>query len=155
PQSQDLKTAFEKLMDAIWDSLQYTAANGERSRQEPLAARRDELIPRYQTTLDEVDPADAAKARGDIDKLLSDGKVLGDETAAFRGETEKAIAEWHSREPSYDTAVSQVEELQAWQHPKGDELRGLADGIRTHVNDRAYPKAVDVLGQFLPQQQPI
>ena len=57
-QSQDLKKAFEKLIDSISENLQYTAANGERSRREPLEARRGELIPRYQDVLAEIDPAD-------------------------------------------------------------------------------------------------
>src|SRR5262245_48690476 len=109
-QSQELKKAFEKLIDAIGESLQYTAANGERSRHDPLASRREDLIPRYQTTLDEIDPADAEKAKDDIDKLLADAQALADDSAAFRTETEQAIAQWKSREPSYDTAVKQVEE---------------------------------------------
>lgn len=92
PQSQELKTAFEKLIDAISASLQYTAANGERARHEPLATRRGELIPRYQSTLDEIDPADASKAKDDSEKLLGDAETLDKEAAAFRSETEKAIA---------------------------------------------------------------
>src|SRR5215208_6379586 len=90
PQSQDLKTAFEKPMDAMSEHLQYTAANGELARHNPFAARRDALVPRYQASLGEVDPADPAKAKSSIDSLLADTESLGKDVADFRGETEKA-----------------------------------------------------------------
>ena len=154
-QSQDLKAAFEKPMDAMAEHLQFTAANGERARHDPLAARSEALVPRYQSALGEVDPADSAKAKPSIDSLLADAESLGQEVAAFRSETEKAAAEWQSRVASYDAAVVQVEELQEWQHPKEGPLRGLVDGIRGNVNDRAYAKAIAVLDQFLPKLQPI
>src|SRR5215212_10753108 len=105
PQSQDLKAAFEKPMDAMAAHLQFTAANGERARHDPFAARSEALVPRYQAALGEVDPADAAKAQASIDSLLADAGALGTEVEAFRNETEKAVGEWQSRVGAYDAAV--------------------------------------------------
>ena len=155
PQSQDLKAAFEKPMDAMAGHLQFTAVNGEPARHDPFAARSEALVPRYQTALGEVDPADAAKAKASIDSLLADAEALGKEVEAFRNETEKAVAEWQGRVGAYDAAVVQVEELQEWQHPKEAAVRALADAIRGFVNDRAHPKAIALLDQFLPKLQPV
>ena len=90
-QSQDLKNAFEKAMDAMADHLQYTAVNGDRARQDPLSARGQALVPRYQETLKQIDAADPAKAKPGIDSLLADATKVAGEAAAFRAETEKAV----------------------------------------------------------------
>ena len=149
-QSQDLKAVFEKLMDAMSEDLQFTAVNGEQARHGPLASRRDALVPRYQAALAEVVPADPTKAQSSIDALRADTEALGKDVAAFRSETEKATAEWQSRVAAFDAAVVQVEEIEAWQHPKEGALRSLVDAIRSLVNDRALKKAIAVLDQFLP-----
>ena len=154
-QSQDFKTAFEKAMDATAEHLQYTAANGDRSRHDPLATRSEALVPRYQDALKEVDAADPAKAKPSIDTLLADTDSLGQEVATFRSETEKSVNEWQSRSGPYDAAVKQVEELSEWQHPKEAAVRALADAIRGMVNDHAYDKAVSTADQFLPKLQPV
>ena len=154
-QSQDLKSAFEKAVDAMAEHLQYTAVNADRARQDPMASRGQALVPRYQDALKQVDAADPAKAKPAIDSLLADADSLGKDVAAFRSEIEKAVNEWQSRSGAYDGAVKQVEELSEWQHPKEGAVRALADAVRGQANDRAYDKAVSTHDQFLPKLQPI
>src|SRR5450755_2378834 len=90
-QSQSFKTAFEAEMNAINESLQFTAVNADPARQDPLAARREAIITAYQAAMGEVDAADPAKAQPSIDKVLADAKALNAEAAGFRAEAEKAF----------------------------------------------------------------
>ena len=154
-QSQDLKNAFEQAVDAMAEHLQYTAINADGARQNPLAARGQALVPRYQDALKQIDATDPAKAKPAIDSLLADAESLGKDVATFRAEIEKAVNEWQSRSGAYDGAVKQVEELSEWQHPKEAAVRTLADAIRGMVNDHAYDKAVSTHDQFLPKLQPV
>ena len=154
-QSQEFKAAFEGAMGAIAANLQYTAANGERERHAPLSERSQALTPKYQGALAQIDPTNPAKAKPAIDSLLAETRAVGQDVATFRAETEEAFTQWQSRSAAYDTAVTQVEELSEWQHPKEAAVRSLADAVRDAVNARAYKKAVAVLDQFLPKLQPI
>ena len=154
-QSQDLKNAFEQAVDAMAEHLQYTAINADGARQNPLAARGQALVPRYQDALKQIDATDPAKAKPAIDSLLADAESLGKDVATFRAEIEKAVNDWQSRSGAYDGAVEQVEELSEWQHPKEAAVRALADAIRGMVNDHAYDKAVSTHDQFLPKLQPV
>src|SRR2546430_14285713 len=75
-QSKDFQAAFQKEMGCINSHLQYTSANAEAARHNPLEARRDALYPAFQSANAQVDPADPAKAKGAIDKVLADAKAI-------------------------------------------------------------------------------
>ena len=154
-QAQDFQAAFQQEQGVINGHLQYTAVNAEASRHDPLAARRDALFPSFQAALGKIDRKDPSKAQGDIDKVLGEVRALSGEVATFRQDAEKAKTDWDSRQGKYDDAVRQVEELEAWEDPKAPALRGLVDGIRTHVNQRQYAQAVTTLDQLLPKLAPI
>jgi len=154
-QAQDFQAAFQQEQGVINGHLQYTAANAEAARHDPLAARRDAMYAAFQSTLGKIDRKNPAKAQGSIDKVLADARALTSEVAAFHEEAEKAKTEWESRQASYDEAVHHVEELEAFEEPKAAALRGLMDGIRTQVNQRQYAQATATLDQLLPKLAPI
>jgi hypothetical protein len=83
--------------------------------------------------------------------VLASAKALGSEVARFRDAAEKAQKDWLARQPNYDTAVSQVEELEAGQDAKAPAARGLVDGVRTQVNQRRYAQASLTLDALLPK----
>jgi|GEM_PF-1136802 len=154
-QAQDFQAAFQQEQGVVNGHLQYTAANAEAARHDPLAARRDAMYAAFQSALGKIDRKNPAKAQGDIDKVLADARALSGEVAAFREEAEKAKTEWESRQASYDETVRHVEELEAFEEPKAPALRGLMDGIRTQVNQRQYAQATSTLDQVLPKLVPI
>jgi hypothetical protein len=154
-QSKDFQTAFEKELTVINGHLQYTSANADVARHEPLATRRDALTTSFQSALALVDPANAGKAKGAIDKVLTNARGLNADVAKFRKEAEKAANDWKLRQPKLDDGVHQVEELEAWEDPKAAILRGLVDGIRKLTDDRKYTQACSTLDQFLPKLKPI
>ena len=154
-QAQQFKAAFEKEMAIINGHLQYTSANAEAVPHAVFAGRRDGLYAPFQAALGKIDRTDPAKAQGDIDKALGDAKALCGEVATFRKAAEKAHKDWVARQSKYDATVHQVEELEAWEDQKAAALRGLVDGIRTHVNERQYASASTTLDQLLPKLKPI
>ena len=154
-QAQGFQAAFQQEQGAINGHLQYTAANAETARHDPLAARRDALFTAFQAALAQIDRKNPSKAQGAIDKVLGDARKLNSEVATFRQQAEKAKTDWDSRQGKYDDAVRQVEELEAWEDAKAPALRGLVDGIRTQVNQRQYAQATTTLDQLLPKLAPI
>jgi len=154
-QSQQFQAAFQKELAAINEHLQYTAVNAEQARHNPLAARRDALTPTFQATLAKIDPAEPAKAKGIIDKVMADTRALNAEVTKFRKDAEKAFNDWQARQAKFDTAVHQVEELETWEDPKAQALRTLVDGIRKQVNEKKYAPASATVDQLLPKLKPI
>ncbi len=154
-QAQQFQASFQKEIGCINGHLQYTSANAEAARHAPLEARRDALYPAFQSALGQIDRTDLAKAKGAIDKVLADAKALSGEVAAFRKEAEKACNDWKARQPKYDAAVHQVEELELWPDPKAGTLRALVDGIRSGSNERKFAPACVTLDQLLPKLKPI
>jgi hypothetical protein len=154
-QSQQFQASFQRELAAINGHLQYTSANADAAHHNPLEARRDALYPAFQSTLAQIDRTNPAKAQGAIDKVLADGKALCAEAAALHKSAEKALNDWKARQPKYDAAVHQVEELEAWGDDKAPPLRGLVDGIRTQTNQRLYAPASVTVDQLLPKLKPI
>ncbi len=154
-QAQQFKAAFQAQISCINGHLQYTSANAEAAKHDPLAARRDALYPAFQSANGQIDPANPSKAQGAIDKVLGDAKALSTESAALKAAAEKALADWKARQPKFDAAVHQVEELEAWEDPKAGSLRALVDGIRTQTNERRYAPACTTVDALLPKLKPI
>ena len=154
-QAQEFQATFKSGIACINGHLQYTSANGEPALHAPLEARRDALYSAFQAALAQIDPTDPSKAKGAIDGVLADSKALSGEAAKFRAEAEKAKNGWQPRQPKYDAAVHQVEELEAWGDAKAAPLRALVDGIRTQVNEHRYAPASTTVDQLLPKLKPI
>jgi predicted nucleic acid-binding Zn-ribbon protein len=154
-QSQQFQAAFQQEITAVSGHLEYTAANAETARHDPLAARRDALYPSFQGALGQVDRTNPKKAQGAITKVLGDTNALNAEASKLHQETEKAKTAWDGRAPKLEEAVQHVEELEAWEDLKAPALRGLVDGIRAQVNDRKWAPATKTLDQLLPKLEPI
>src|SRR5437867_3785736 len=75
-QGQQFQASFQKEITAINGDLQYTSANAEASRHDPMAARRDALCTAFQSALGQIDPANPGKAKSAIDKVLAEAKAL-------------------------------------------------------------------------------
>src|SRR5262249_13320345 len=136
-QSQQFQASFNREIAAINGHLQFTSANAEASKHDPLAKRRDDLYPAFQGALGKIDRTDPSKAQGDIDKVLGDAKALKTDAAALHKAAEKALNDWKARQPKFDAAVHQVEELEAWGDEKAPPLRAVVDEIRAKTNDRS------------------
>src|SRR5262245_39054142 len=80
-QAREFDAAFHKTIGCVNSHLQYTSANAEAARHNPLEARRDALYPAYQSAHGQIDPANPAKAKGAIDKVLADAKALETEVS--------------------------------------------------------------------------
>jgi hypothetical protein len=154
-QSQQFQAAFQKEIGIINDALQVSAPIAEDGPQQDLTQRHDSLVSAYQSALAKVDPKDPSKAKSSIDKVMADARGLSGEAVKFRKGVEKAYNDWQTRQPKYDEAVHQVEDLEAWGDPKAAPLRALVDGIRKLVNDRKYAQANSTFDQLSPKQKPI
>ena len=154
-QSRQFKAAFQQELGAINGHLQYTAAHAEEAKHAPLASRRDTLIPAFQGALGQIDPENAGKAQGAIDRVLQDARALGAEVAAFRQSAEKAYDGWQQRQPQFDDAVHHVEELEAWEDPKAPTLRTVVATIQKQTDMRQYAPSSMALDQLLPKLDPI
>jgi predicted nucleic acid-binding Zn-ribbon protein len=154
-QSQQFQAAFQKEIGIVNDALQVSAPIAEDGPQQDLTQRHDSIVSSYQSTLAKVDPKDPTKAKSSIDKALADAQGLSADAVKFRKAVEKAYHDWQTRQPKYDDAVHQVEDLEAWGDPKAAPLRALVDGIRKLVNDRKYGQANTTFDQLSPKLKPI
>jgi hypothetical protein len=154
-QSKDFQAAFQKAIGPINEHLQYTVSHAEEAKHNPLAAKRDGLMTSFQSALGLIDPSNPAKAQPAIDKVLADVQALGGEVSKFRAEAEKAFNDWTAREPKFEKAVQQVEELEQWDHPKDNALRSLVDGIRKETDKRRYAPACATFDQLEPKLKQI
>lgn len=154
-QSKEFQATFQKELGAINEHLQYTATHAEETRHAPLAAKRDALTPSFQTALGQIDPKNAGKAQGAINKVLASTKALGAEVAKFRKEAEKAYDDWQKQKPKCDEAVKQVEELEAWEDKEAKGFRASTDAIQKQDNSRQYAAACKALESLLPKLKPV
>ncbi len=156
-QSQQFQAGFQSEINAIGGHLEYTVANAEPARHQPLATRRDALYPEFQGALKQVDKDNPSKAQGKIAEVLDKAKTLNADAAKLHTESEKAKNDWDTRQPKFDEAVKHVEELETWddQDPKAKALRGLVTGITKQVNEKKFAQASQTLDQFQPKLQPV
>lgn len=154
-QAQEFQAAFQAIQGEINGHLQYTSANAEAGENATYASRRDALYSAFQGALGKIDRNDPAKAQGDIDRVLADARALSGEVATFRQQTEQAKTEWESKQASFDEAVQHVEELEAWEDPQAGGLRGQADAIRAHADERRWREACTALDGLPPVVQPV
>lgn len=154
-QAREFQAAFQSIQAEINGHLQYTSTNAEASKNATFTSRRDALYSAFQSALGKIDRNDPSKAQGDIDQVLGDARALSSEVGTFRQETEQAKAEWDSKQASFDEAVHHVEELETWEDPQAAGLRGQADEIRTHTNERRWREACSALDGLLPALQPV
>jgi hypothetical protein len=154
-QSQQFQASFKQQQTAINGHLQFTSANAEAAKHDPLAKRRDELYPAFQGALGKIDRTDPSKAKGDIDTVLGNAKALNTEAAALHTAAQKALNDWKTRQPKFDPAVHQVEEMEAWEYAKAPALRTVVDEIRTKTNERSYAQAVLAVDGMLPKLKPL
>lgn len=154
-QANEFKAAFEAEQGKINEHLQYTSANAEASKHSGYASRRDALYGKFQGALGAIDRNDPSKAQGAIDAVLGEARSLCAEVTTFRQETEAAKSEWDSKQASFDEAVHHVEELESWEDAQAGTLRGQAESIRGHTNERRWREACSALDGLLPSLQPV
>lgn len=154
-QANEFKAAFEAEQGKINEQLQYTSANAEASKHSGYASRRDALYGKFQGALGAIDRNDPSKAQGAIDAVLGEARSLCAEVTTFRQETEAAKSEWDSKQASFDEAVHHVEELESWEDAQAGTLRGQAESIRGHTNERRWREACSALDGLLPSLQPV
>jgi hypothetical protein len=75
----------------------------------------------------------------------------GVETAPAGPELDQAQIDWQERQPDFEMAVQQVEELETASHPKAVPLRKLVDGIDNAAQSGRFAQASTTLDQFLPK----
>lgn len=154
-QSKDFQATFQKELGAINEHLQFTATHAEAAKHDPLAGKRDALTPAFQSALGQIDPANAAKAKGAIDKVLADARALSGEVATFRKDVQKAHDDWQKARPKLDAAVTQIEELEGWEDKEAKNLRAASDAIVKQENDRQYAEAGKALGELEGKVKPV
>ena len=154
-QRQEFTAAFQQEQATINGHLQYTAVNAEASENAGLASRRDALYASFQAASGKIDPNDAAKAQADIDRVLGEARALSAEAATLHQETEQAKQEWEGQQAPADDAVHRIEELETWEDKQAATLRGQADAIRGHVNERRWREACTALAALLPALEPV
>ena len=109
----------------------------------------------FQAAQAKIDPADEAKAKGDIDVVLNTARGFAAKASQVKQATEKSVNAWKAKEVEYEKTVGQVEELEKWKEKSAPDLRKLATTIQTAVNDRKYDDAVTNFTQLSTNIKPI
>lgn len=154
-QAKAFKAAFSAKVAPISGHLQYTKTHAEAAAHDPLQKRRDELDTEYQTVAAGIDPSDEAKAKGAIDALLAKAAALAGEVAAFRKKAESEYNAWMKAKSSHDTAVKQVEALEAWDPAPAAPQRAEAAAILALTNDRKFAEALKKHAAWVPVLKPV
>jgi hypothetical protein len=153
-QAKKFLTDFKSIMATANTSLQYTACNAEKAKHDPFVAERDEQYVKCQDALKKIEP-DESKGKPHIESVLNGARAFSAKAAQFKQAAEKSLNEWKKREPDFDKAVQQVEELEAWGDPKAGELRDSSKAIVTATNERRYDNAVQMLAEFELKLKPV
>lgn len=153
-QAKKFLTDFKSIMATANTSLQYTACNAEKAKHDPYVTERDEQYVKCQDALKKIG-SDESKAKSEIEAVLNGARTFAAKAAQFKQAAEKSLNEWKKREPDFDKAVHQVEELEAWGDPKASELRESSKAILTATNDRKYDNAVQMLAEFELKLKPV
>ena len=154
-QAKKFLAAFKATMGAANKCLQYTACNAEKAKHDPYVLERDNLYTNFQAAQKKIDPADEAKAKTDIDLVLNTANAFSAKAEQFRQATEKLVNDWKAKEPEFDKAGTQIEELEKWEDKAAPELRKSHTGIQTAANDRKYEEALKSLGELQPKLKPV
>jgi hypothetical protein len=154
-QSSQFKAAMERDLGIVNGHLQYTVTNAEAVKHEPLAKRRDALIPQYQQALKAIDPANPAKAKPSIDKVQAAMRNLLADADKLHAAAEAALTQWKKQQPDLDAAVHKIEELEDWGEPRAATLRAVCEALRKQVDARQYSPASAALDKFLPKLAPL
>lgn len=154
-QSKEFQALFAREIKAINDHLQYTATHADKALHGPWAGKRDALVASFQGALAQIDPQNASKAQGAIDRVLESARTLGAEVAKFRETAEKDWDTWQDDKKSFDEAVTQIEELEAWEHAEAANFRSTATTIQKHDNARQCAEASKANAALGPKLAPV
>jgi DNA repair exonuclease SbcCD ATPase subunit len=154
-QADKFKAAYQASSGKINESLQYTAAYAQKSKHDPLSAKRDTLCQAYQVALQRIDPTKPAVAQGAIDQVLASAKQLQASSESLKAAAEKAYNAWTARQGDLEKVTDQVREMVEWGHEKAAPLQQVLDAINGKANERAYEEALKGLEQLLSKAEPI
>jgi hypothetical protein len=68
-QDRKFLESIKAAMDPVNKCWQFTAANAEKSKHDPLVAERDNLYINFQATRAKIDPDNETKAKGEIEEV--------------------------------------------------------------------------------------
>jgi len=160
PQAAYFNAAMKPNLDTIDQCLKYTAAYADKSKHAAMAAKRDRLFQAYQAVISKMDPNDETKAAKSIDAVVAAAQVVSAETQALKEATEKSLKAWRETQAAFEKGVTQIQELEARKEQletnEGvSELRKLADGVQSAVNERRYDDALPIVQQLLVNLKPL
>lgn len=154
PQAQQFQASVQEQLTVIDGHLAYTAEHAAAEKHQPYAAKREVLVAAHNASLKQIDPDNPNKAKPVIDKVLAGARNQAAQAAEFRKGAEKDFNDWQTRQPRFDEAAKQIEEMQNWGHAKGPEMQSGLDAIRGQTDKRTYAEASKALDQFLPKLKP-
>jgi hypothetical protein len=153
-QSQNFHNALQQQLSVIDGHLAFTADYAEAAKHQPMQARRATVVAAYQPAAAQIDPADPAKAKPAIDQALATAQAVASQVAQFRQATEKDWNDWQAHQAKFETAVGQIDEMQAWGHAKAPDLLGSVDAIKPLLDAHSYAAACTAVDQLMPKLQP-
>lgn len=154
-QRRNFQALFQKELGAINGHLQYTAAHAEAAKHAPYARRRDTLVGAFQAALGQIDPKNANRAQGAIDKVLDDARILAADTDHFHDDVEEAYEDWQDAKPDHDEVVTKIEALEAWEDKDAAALRSDATAVATAEKDRRWTDACKAAEALETKVEPV
>jgi hypothetical protein len=156
-QAKKFLADFQGIMAPANEALRYTRVNAEKSKHDPYVTEETNIYTYFQTAQKRIDPNEEKTAQGDIDVVLGQARGFVTKVSGFKQATETSLNAWKQKEPDYTTAVTKIEELEAWK--KDDQatkdLRTSSNDILKTTNDRKYDEAVTKFGQLKTNLDPV
>jgi hypothetical protein len=152
-QAKKFAADFKAAMQPVNSCLQYTKSNAVKEKHDAMVAKRDYQYTNFQSVQSEIDPKDESKAKDKIAQYLASTQAVANEANQLKEQTEKSVKAWEAKEPEFDKAISQLEEMEKF-GLKPTDLRKLETEIRNAVNDHKFDDAVARLAQLTTNVQP-
>lgn len=154
-ESDEFRRSFQDALQSINQSLRYTAANAEQTKQQDYAAKRDKLITVYQAVLERFQETDVAPAQAAAGKAIDAMRTTVETAAKFKDDVQQAVGRWSDSEGLFDELRTQVNELEEWGDAKAGAFRQVVEKIQQQVDQRLYQPAVQAVQQVVEKMGPV
>jgi hypothetical protein len=144
---------FKASMEPVKQCLLYTKVNAEKPKHDEMVSKRDKLYTDFPAKQAGINK-DETKADSISKPVLESARKLSTDANNLKQKTENSLKSWQAKEPEYDKAVVQIEELETWGDKMAVDLRKSATEIRTAANDNKYDEAVKRLVQLQTNLKP-
>ncbi len=153
PQAKAFNQSFNTIIGPMRGHVEYMSVYGPLQQCTSMDGKCESLYQAYQKVAKTIDPANEAKAKPSIEKVIASAKETLAKHKATVAQTKADQAAWDAKEPLYAKTMDRISELEAWDDSAAGFLQALGD-IDTKANERCWSEAIKGLDKLAAEVDP-